>query len=273
MFHVLSCSIKINKTLRLITNDFITLILIFSLLLSSCQSEQIQWIEGLNNDSIESNKPAHSTDFDKQMAYLHKYPKDTLQNYIILKKSIKEALEKENEDLIYKIILIGLKKYPKLIFEKEFYTATYFFYHYILKEEETTNWLSGIILENWNEDQKTAFFMKLYHSVKEGFINSNSYKGGEQILNMAKIHSLVFPDSDQSALFLWKSYEILHWMDSNIEALNLLDLILVRHKSWVDIKKVKKEREKLIRSKNRLKWMSKDKIYIDTFKKYQAPVS
>lgn len=272
MFHVLSCGIKINKTLRLITNDFITLILFFSLLLPSCQSEQIQWIDGLNNDRKESNKPAYSTDLDKQMAYLHKYPKDTLRNYIILKKSLEEAIQKGNEELTHKIILFGLKKYPKIIVEKEFYNAMYNFYQNILKEE-TTNWMSGIILENWNENQKTVFFMTLYQSVKEEFINSNSFKRGEQIVNMAKIHSLIFPDSDLSALFLWKSYEILRWMDSNTEALNLLDLILVRHKSWVDIKKVVKEREKLIKNKNRLKWISKGKIDLDTFKKYQAPVS
>jgi hypothetical protein len=259
--------------LKLITNYFKTHILYFSLLFSSCQSEQIQWIEGLDEDRKDSNNFAYPLELDKQIAYIYKFPKDTLRNFTILKKSIKETINIGNQELTYKIILLGLQKYPNIILEKEFYNAISYFYLYILKEEDTTKWISGIVLEKWSEDQKTAFFMTLYHNIKEEINKSKSYKKGEQIVNMAKIHSLVFPELDQSAYFLWKSYEILRWMNSDLAALNILDLILVRHKRWVDINKVKKEREILIRIKNRLKWIDKKRIDIDTFKKYQAPVS
>jgi len=262
-----------NNALRLITNHFKTHILYFSLLFSSCQSEQIQWIEGLDDNRKESNSPALPSELDRKIAYIHKYPKDTLRNFTILKKSIYEAINNENEELTYKLILLGLQKYPTIILEKEFYNAISHFYLYILKEEDTIKWMSGIVLEKWSEDQRTAFFMTLYQNIMEEVNKSKSYKKTEQIVNMAKIHSLVYPDLDQSAYFLWKSYEILRWMDSDLAALNLLDLILVRHKRWEDIKEVKKEKEKLIRSINRLKWIDKKKIELDTFKKYQAPVS
>jgi hypothetical protein len=262
-----------NNALQLINNHFKILILFFSLLYSSCQSEQIQWIEGLDDDRKESNHLVYPSELDKQIAYIYKYPKDTLRNFIILKTAIQEAIDSKKQEITYKIILLGLQKYPNIILEKEFYNALSYFYLYTLKEEDTTKWMSGIVLEKWSEDQKTVFFMTLYHSIKEEINKSKSYKKGEQIVNMAKIHSLVFPDLDQSAYFLWKSYEILRWIDSDHAALNILDLILVRHKRWVDINKVKKEREILIRSKNRLKWIDKKRIDIDTFKKYQAPVS
>jgi hypothetical protein len=262
-----------NNALRLINNHFKTLILYFSLLFSSCQSEQIQWIEELNDNRKESNHLAYPSELDKRIAYIHKYPKDTLRNFTILKKSIIESINVKNEDLTYKLILLGLQKYPSIILEKEFYDAISDFYLHILREENTIKWMSGIVLEKWNEDQKTAFFMTLFHNIKEEIDKSKSYKKGEEIVNMAKIHSLLFPDLEQSAYFLWKSYEILRWMESDFAAIKILDLILVRHKSWADIKKVKKERGILIRNKNRLIWINKDKINLDTSKKYQAPVS
>jgi hypothetical protein len=90
---------------------------------------------------------------------------------------------------------------------------------------------------------------------------------------MAKIHSLFFPDKEESALFLWRSYEIMRKMGSEKEALGLLDLILLRHKKWENIKGVKKEREELIQRKKRAKWNDKGKLPIDINTKDQTPVS
>jgi hypothetical protein len=90
---------------------------------------------------------------------------------------------------------------------------------------------------------------------------------------MAKIHSLFFPEKEESALFLWRSYEIMRRMGSNKEALSLLDLIIVRHKKWENINAVKKERAELIKSKKRSKWNDKGKLPFEINKKDQAPVS
>ncbi|MDP4914442.1 MAG: hypothetical protein NWR46_08605, partial [Saprospiraceae bacterium] len=78
---------------------------------------------------------------------------------------------------------------------------------------------------------------------------------------------------EESALFLWRSYEIMRKMGSDKEALILLDLILVRHKKWENINMVKKEKVDIIQSKKRLKWNEKVKIPFEINKKDQAPVS
>ena len=209
-------------------------------MLSSCQSEQVQWIEGLDNDGKGNNNPGIPSALDKQLAYLNKYPKDTLRNFTMLKESITTAIDDDNEELAYKLIVLSLQKYPDIVFEAEFFNAINNFYTTIIKEEN----------------------LKLI-----------SYQYGEQLVNMAKIHSLFFPKKEESALFLWKSYEIMRRMGSNKEALSLLDLIIVRHKKWENINAVKKERANLIRFKKRSKWNDKGKLPFEINKKDQAPVS
>lgn len=259
--------------MRLITNPFKIHILYFILLLSSCQSEQVQWIEGLDNDGKGNNNPGIPSALDKQLAYLNKYPKDTLRNFTLLKKSITTAIDDEKEELAYKLIVLSLQKYPDIVFEAEFFNAINNFYTTIIKEEETSKWISGIVIERWNKDKKTAYFMTKYNYIKEENLKLISYKDGEQLVNMAKIHSLFFPEKEESALFLWRSYEIMRRMGSNKEALSLLDLIIVRHKKWENINAVKKERANLIQFKRRSKWNEKGKIPFEINKKDQAPVS
>ena len=259
--------------MRLITNPFKIHILYFILLLSSCQSEQVQWIEGLDNDGKGNNNPGIPSELDKQLAYLNKYPKDTLRNFTLLKESITTAIDDENEELAFKLIILSLQKYPDIIFEAEFFNTINNFYTTILKEEETAKWISGIVIERWNKDKKTAYFMTKYNYIKEENLKLISYQDGEQLVNMAKIHSLFFPEKEESALFLWRSYEIMRRMGSNKEALSLLDLIIVRHKKWENINAVKKERAELIKSKKRSKWNDKGKLPFEINKKDQAPVS
>ena len=242
-------------------------------MLSSCQSEQVQWIEGLDNDGKGNNNPGIPSELDKQLAYLNKYPKDTLRNFTLLKESITTAIDDDNEELAYKLIVLSLQKYPDIVFEAEFFNAINNFYTTILKEEETAKWISGIVIERWNKDKKTAYFMTKYNYIKEENLKLISYQDGEQLVNMAKIHSLFFPEKEESALFLWRSYEIMRRMGSNKEALSLLDLIIVRHKKWENINAVKKERAELIKSKKRSKWNDKGKLPFEINKKDQAPVS
>ena len=259
--------------MRLITNPFKIHILYFILLLSSCQSEQVQWIEGLNNAGKGNNNPGIPSALDKQLAYLNKYPKDTLRNFTLLKESITTAIDDENEELAFKLIILSLQKYPDIVFETEFFNAINNFYTTILKEEETAKWISGIVIERWNKDKKTAYFMTKYNYIKEENLKLISYQDGEQLVNMAKIHSLFFPEKEESALFLWRSYEIMRRMGSIKEALSLLDLIIVRHKKWENINAVKKERADLIRFKKHSKWNDKGKLPFEINKKDQAPVS
>jgi hypothetical protein len=259
--------------LRIITKPFKTHIFYFTLLFSSCQSEQIQWIEGLEHDKKGSNKPVYPAALDKQLAYINKYPKDTLRNITILKKTIKDAVNAEDDELAYKLFLLGLQKYPDIVRDDDFFDFINYFYTGMLKEENTAKWITGIIIDHWNEDQKTAYFSTIYQNIKEEFPKLKSYQQGEQLVNMAKIHSLIIPKGEQSALFLWKSYEIMRWMGSDLEALNLLDLILIRHENCKNIKMVKKERDLLLKNKNRLKWDGKEKINIAPYKKDQTPVS
>ena len=242
-------------------------------MLSSCQSEQVQWIEGLDNDGKGNNNPGIPSELDKQLAYLNKYPKDTLRNFTLLKESITTAIDDDNEELAYKLIVLSLQKYPDIVFEAEFFNAINNFYTTIIKEEETAKWISGIVIERWNKDKKTAYFMTKYNYIKEENLKLISYQYGEQLVNMAKIHSLFFPKKEESALFLWKSYEIMRRMGSNKEALSLLDLIIVRHKKWENINAVKKEKAELIKSKKRSKWNDKGKLPFEINKKDQAPVS
>lgn len=242
-------------------------------MLSSCQSEQVQWIEGLDNDGKGNDKPGIPSELDKQLAYLNKYPKDTLRNFTLLKESITTAIDDENEELAYKLIILSLQKYPDIIFEAEFFNAINNFYTTLLKEDETAKWISGIVVEKWSKDKKTAYFMTKYNNIKVENQKLILYQDGEQIVNMAKIHSLFFPDKEESALFLWRSYEIMRKMGSDKEALILLDLILVRHNKWENINMVKKERVDIIQSKKRSKWNDKVKIPFEINKKDQAPVS
>ena len=259
--------------MRLITKPFKTHIFYCTLLFSSCQSEQIRWIDGLEHDKKGVNKSVYPTSLDKQLAYINKYPKDTLRNITIIKKTIKDAIFAEDEELAYKLIILGLQKYPNIITEDEIYDFINYFYTEILKEKETAQWISGIIIEHWNEDLKSAYFSTIYQNIKEEFPKLKSYQNGEQLVKMAKMHSIIFPDEEQSALFLWKSYEIMRWMDSELEAINLLDLIMIRHKNWKYIKMVKRERNLLVKNKNKLKWDGKEKIKIEPSKRDQTPVS
>ncbi|MFN6020289.1 MAG: hypothetical protein ACK49F_07885, partial [Bacteroidota bacterium] len=140
-------------------------------------------------------------------------------------------------------------------------------------EEDTAKWITGIIKDRWNEDQKSAYFSTIFQNIKEEFPKLKSYQHVEQLVNMAKIHSLILPNGEQSGLFLWKSYEIMRWMGSDLAALDLLDLIIIRHKNWKNIRMVKKEKELLLKNKKRLKWNGKEKINISPYKKDQTPVS
>ncbi len=255
------------------TNPFKIYILYFVLLLSSCQSEQVQWIESLDNDNKGNNNPGIPSALDKQLAYLNKYPKDTIRNFTLLKNSITTAINDENEELAFKLIVLSLQKYPDIIFEVEFFNAIYNFYNTILKEEETAKWISGIIKERWSKDKKIKYFMTKYNNIMEENLKLISFQDSGELVNMAKIHSLFFPEKEESALFLWKSYEIMRRMSNDKEALSLLDLIIVRHKKWENLKVVKKERAELIQSKKRPKWNDKVKIPFEINKKDQAPVS
>lgn len=259
--------------MRLNTKPFKTHIFYFTLLFSSCQSEQIQWFEGLEHDKKGGNKPVDPTALDKQLAYINKYPKDTLRNITILIKTIKDAVNAEDDELAYKLFLLGLQKYPDIIRDDEFFNFINYFYIGMLKEEDTAKWITGIIKDRWNEDQKSAYFSTIYQNIKEEFPKLKSYQHVEQLVNMAKIHSLILPNGEQSGLFLWKSYEIMRWMGSDLAALDLLDLIIIRHKNWKNIRMVKKEKELLLKNKNRLKWNGKEKINISPYKKDQTPVS
>lgn len=259
--------------MRLITKPFKTHIFYFTLLFSSCQSEQIQWIEGLDRDKIGNSKVVFPTALDRQLAYINKYPKDTLRNINIIKETIKDAVNEADEELAYKLVILGLQKYPNIIVETEFLNLVNYFYKEILKEEYTAKWISGLTVNHWNKNQKLAYFLTLYQNIKEEFPKLKSYNSGEQLVNMAKIHSLIFPNEEQSALFLWKSYEIMRWMESDMEAINLLELIMIRHKNWKSIKMVKKERTQLMKSKNRVNWSGREKNNIAPNKKDQTTVS
>lgn len=264
---------KIKNVLRLITKPFKFHLFYFTILFASCQSEQIQWIEGLDYEKKGSKSPTIPSELDKQLAYLNKYPDDTLRNFTLLKRSIATAVNDEDEELAFKLMVLSLQKYPGIIREIDFFNIIHKFYTTILKEEETATWISGIVLNKWDQEKKIAYFMTLYHRIKVKMPDLTSYQSNEQLTNMAKTHSLFFPDKAESAFFLWKSYEIMLEMGSKKEALSLLDLIIVRHKKWENIRTVKKERQRLILHKNGTKWNDKEKLPSDASKKNQAPVS
>lgn len=264
---------KIKNVLRLITKFFKFHLFYFTILFASCQSEQIQWIEGLDYEKKGSKSPTIPSELDRHLAYFNKYPEDTLRNFTLLKKSIKTALNEENEELVFKIIILGIQKYPNIMYEVDFFNIVHDFYTNILKEETTATWISGIVTEKWSKDLKLNHFMTLYHKIKIEIPDLSTYQYSEELVNMAKSHSLFFPDKEESALFLWKSYEIMLQMGSKSEALSLLDLIMVRHKKWENIKLVKKEREKLILHNQLSKRHEKEKPSLDASKRNQAPVS
>jgi hypothetical protein len=89
---------------------------------------------------------------------------------------------------------------------------------------------------------------------------------------MAKIHSLLFPKNEESPEFLWKTHELMLLMGSETEALNLLDLIIIRHKNWRDIKKAKISKEQIIKKMNK-EWFLKNNSTRDPDKNNQLPVS
>lgn len=264
---------KMKNVLRLINNPLKLHLFYFTLLFSSCQSEQIQWIEGLDYEKKGSKSPTIPSELDRQLAYFNKYPEDTLRNFTLLKKSITTAINDEDEELAFKLMILGLRRYPGIIYENDFFNIIREFYTTILKEEETATWISGIVVNKWDQEKKIAHFMILYHRIKDKMPDSTSYQDSEQLTSMAKTHSLFFPDKAESAFFLWKSYEIMLEMGSKKEALSLLDLIIVRHKKWENIRTVKKERERLILHKKGTKWNDKEKLPLDSSKKNQAPVS
>jgi hypothetical protein len=61
-------------------------------------------------------------------------------------------------------------------------------------------------------------------------------------------------------------------MGSETEALNLLDLIIIRHKNWRDIKKAKISKEQIIKKMNK-EWFLKNNSTRDPDKNNQLPVS
>lgn len=90
---------------------------------------------------------------------------------------------------------------------------------------------------------------------------------------MAKIHSILFPENDNSPEFLWTAYELLYLSGNSNDALNVLDLILIKHKGWINIKDVKREKRKLIKIKTSSKWLQKERMQLEQPRKDQAPVS
>jgi hypothetical protein len=223
--------------------DFSLIYFLFTLF-SSCQTE--------NKEVVLPDE------LDNQLAYIQRFPEDTLKNYEILKKSIITSIELKNEDLTYKLILYAIKKYPGIVQDKEVLQLTIYFYGTYLNQEETALWIEGITNGTWNESKKIIYFNQYVDKIIKKFPEENALHFCEQLVNMAKIHSLLFPLNENSPLFLWKSFEIMKWIGSKSEAKNVLDLILIRHKTWHRIKEVKREREWLILEKN---------------KKNQAPVS
>lgn len=223
--------------------DFLLIYLLFTLF-SSCRTE--------NKEVVLPNE------LDNQLAYIQRFPEDTLKNYEILKKSIITSIELKNEELTYKLILFAIKKYPGIVQDKEVLQLTIYFYGTYLNQEETALWIESITNGTWNESKKIIYFDQYVNKIIKKFPEENTLHSCEQLVNMAKIHSLLLPLNENSPLFLWKSFEIMKRIGSKSEAKNVLDLILIRHKNWHRIKEVKKEREWLILEKN---------------KKNQAPVS
>ena len=130
------------------------LILGLILSLNSCQSEQVHWFEDLEDKKEISSKKEKNDEIDKCLAYINRFPEDSIRNIQILKKTIINSLKSEDEELTYKLILLSLKNYPEIINDKEIEQLTFHFYQSYLKELETTNWIKGIIITKWNEKEK-----------------------------------------------------------------------------------------------------------------------
>lgn len=249
------------------------LILGLILFFYACQSEQINWIAELEDKKAKVRRRVISADVDRQLAYIHRFPRDTNRNINLFKEAIITSVKMGDEELTYKLIILSLKKYPKIIFENEMEYLTINFYRTYLKEQETAHWIYGIIREKWNEKEKSSYFALYANQIKKAYPEVKSYHDIEQLVNMAKIHSLLFQDSDNSPEYLWQAYEIMLLTGSGKEAINILDLILIRHKSWIHIKKVGREKGKFLKSKSSLKWLKKEKAALEQPNKDQAPVS
>lgn len=257
-----------------LTNLPVTKIILgFILFFYACQSEQIDWIDELEDKKNKVRRPAISADVDRQLAYIHRFPRDTNRNIDLLKEAILTSVKMGDEELTYKLIMLSLKKYPKIIYEYDMEYITLNFYRSYLKEQETAHWIYGIVREKWNEKEKSSYFALYANQIKKAYPEVKSYHDSEQLVNMAKIHSLLFQDSENSPEYLWQAYEIMLLTGSGKEAINILDLILIRHKTWIHIKEVEREKGKFLKSKGKLKWLKKEKTTLDQPKKDQAPVS
>lgn len=249
------------------------LILGLILSLNSCQSEQVHWFEDLEDKKEISSKKEKNAEIDKCLAYINRFPEDSIRNIQILKKTIINSLKSEDEELTYKLILLSLKNYPEIINDKEIEQLTFHFYQSYLKELETTNWIKGIIITKWNEKEKSSYLQFYTNQIKKELPDITAFHKSKQLLSMAKIHSLLFPKSENSPLFLWKSYEIMCLTGNSKEALNILDLILIRHKDWIQIENVKKEKRKIIKLKTKNKNLQYDWLPFEEPDKNHAPVS
>jgi hypothetical protein len=207
------------------------------LTISSCQTD--------NNSSVSQDG------IDNQLAYIQRFPRDTLKNYQIFKKSIISTMELKNEELTYKLILHALRKYPAIIQDKDLQQFIIYFYNTILQQEDTAFWIENISHGTWSDENKIEYFEYYIRKIRRLYPRGGSLDACEQLVNMARIHSLLFPLDEKSPLLLWKSYEIMKWIGSESEAKNLLDLIIIRHKTWGRLKEVKKERELIILEKNK----------------------
>lgn len=245
----------------------------FILSFYACQSEQNNWVEGLEDKKSYINPEESPTDLDRQLAYIHRFPRDTIRNINIVKKSILSTLKNENEELTYKLILWSLNKYPKIIKDKEMEQLTLYFYESYLKEQETIKWISEIIRDKSTESEKVTYFNEFANQIKKDFPGPNAFHDSKQILSMAKIHSILFPENENSPEFLWTAYEIMYLTGSSNDALNVLELILIKHKGWINIKDVKREKRRLIKIKTSSKWLQKEKLQLEQPRKTQAPVS
>jgi len=273
MFHVFSITFLIITDLKLSIIPVNKLILGLILFFYACQSEQINWIAELEDKKVKVRRPAISADVDRQLAYIHRFPRDTNRNINLFKEAILTAVKIGDEELTYKLIILSLKKYPKIIYENDMEYLTINFYRTYLKEQETANWIFGIIKEKWNEKEKLAYYSLYANQIKKAYPEIKAYHDSEQIVNMAIIHSLLFQENENSPEFLWQAYQIMLLTSSEKEAINILDLISIRHKSWIHIKKVGREKDKFLKSKRSLKWLKKEKSVLEQPNKDQAPVS
>jgi hypothetical protein len=272
MFDVFSSTLKHKQTLKRPNLSVQILIVCSMMFIISCQSEQMSWSDEWKRKELETRNPRISEDLDKKLAYINKFPKDTLYHFDLLKNSIAAAIKSGDEEVTYQLILFSLKKYPKIIQDEEMKAHTLYCYHEILHENETGKWVNALVDGDLDGSEKKNYFFAFAKGIEDTFPKPSSFHEGKQLISMAKIHSLLFPKNEESPEFLWKTHELMLLMGSETEALNLLDLIIIRHKNWRDTKKAKISKEQIIKKMNK-EWFLKNNSTRDPDKNNQLPVS